>query len=167
MRLVGTEILIGAGSGEYVPGDDDQFVRDRDDCFLLGGGAVEPAELADLPAVELAQVAVGAYGRPGAFDQPGLQVLVAFAAFPVMSFTRGFVVARTEACPRDASCCGVGNQPPGSAPISEPISEMTAAEACGPMPGMLVSRSRWGRKGAIISSAWASSLAIMSSRWSR
>ena len=41
--------------------------------------AHKAAELADLSAVERAQVPVGAHGRPGALDQPGLQVLVAFA----------------------------------------------------------------------------------------
>ena len=46
-----------------------------------------------------------------------------------------------------------------------PISEMTAAAASGPMPGMVVSRSRSARKGAIIASIWASSFAIIASRW--
>ena len=35
-----------------LPEDGDQFVRDRDHCFLLGQGAAEAAELADLSAVE-------------------------------------------------------------------------------------------------------------------
>ena len=45
-----------------------------------------------------------------------------------------------------------------------PASEMTAAAASGPMPGIVVSRSRAARKGAIIASTCASSFAIIASR---
>ena len=40
----------------------------------------------------------------------------------------------------------------------------TAAAASGPMPGMVVSRSRWARKGSIITSICVSSAAIIASR---
>ena len=51
-----------------------------------------------------------------------------------------------------------------------PISEMIAAAAFGPIPGMVASRSRWRAKGTIIASTWASSRAIISfsrAMWSR
>lgn len=46
-----------------------------------------------------------------------------------------------------------------------PISEMIAAAAVGPIPGMVASRPRWRAEGTIIDSIWASSLAIISFRW--
>lgn len=51
-EVVGAELLTGAGGGEHVPDDDDQFVGDDDDRLIFGLRAAEAAELADVPAVE-------------------------------------------------------------------------------------------------------------------
>ena len=46
-----------------------------------------------------------------------------------------------------------------------PISEMIAAAAFGPIPGIVASRSRCAGEGTIIASTCASSLAIISFSW--
>ena len=75
--------------------------------------------------------------------------------FPADSWLPGHTPAQ------DARWAAAGKYPVTLAPISE----MTAAAASGPMPGIVVSRSRWARKGSIIASICASSFAIISSRW--
>ena len=62
---------------------------------------------------------------------------------------------------QEARCAASGKYSRTSAPISE----MTAAAASGPMPGMVFSSSRWARKGSIIASICSSSFAIIASRW--
>ncbi len=140
-EVVGAEILVRPAGGQHVPNDDDQLVGDGDDRLLVGSGTAEATELADLAAVVLAQVAIGAHGGPRALDQDRLQVLVACAAGTVMAFAGRFVVARAQPHPR-GQMLSRGNQAAGSAPISE----MTVAEAPTPIPGSMQS-ARVGHKG--------------------
>jgi hypothetical protein len=66
---------------------------DHDDGFLLGGGAAVAAPFHHVPVVEGFEVAVVADCGPGAFDQDGLQVLVALAPPAGVALAGGFVVA--------------------------------------------------------------------------
>jgi len=54
-------------------------VGHHDDGFLLGGGAAVAAVLHHVPVEQGFEVAVVADRRPGALDQQGLQVGVAWA----------------------------------------------------------------------------------------
>ena len=62
-------------------------------AFFLGDLAAVAAPFHDVPVVEGFEVAVVADRGPGALDQEGLQVLVAFAAPAGAAFACGFVVA--------------------------------------------------------------------------
>src|ERR1700745_3907075 len=78
-EVVGTEFVVGLPGGQDVPDDHDQGVGDHDDGFLLGELAAVAAPFHYVPVVEGFEVAVVAGRGPGALDQDGLQVLVAFA----------------------------------------------------------------------------------------
>src|ERR1700746_855122 len=78
-EVVGAEFVVGLPGGQDVPDDHDQGVGDHDDGFLLGELAAVAAPFHYVPVVEGFEVAVVADRGPGALDQDGLQVLVAFA----------------------------------------------------------------------------------------
>ena len=132
---------------------------DDDDRFFLAVGCGS-RPIHDVPVVEGSEVALVADRGPGAFHQYRLELLVAVAALAGAPFPGWLVVTRADP--------GPGRQVGG---VREEFRRARADlgddrdAASTPMPGMVVSGSRSARKGAIIASAWASSLAIISSRW--
>ena len=98
---------------------------------------------------------------PGALHQDRLEVLVALAPFPGTALPGRFVVAGAHP--------GPGRQVRGVGEELQDVGAGLGDDRGGgqrAIPGMVVSRSRAARKGAIIASICASSLAIIASRWS-
>jgi hypothetical protein len=97
--------------------------------------------------------------RPGAFDQDGLEVLVALAPFHGAVLPGRLVVAGAHPGP-GCQVRGVGKElQDAGAGLGDDRGGGQRADA-----GDRVSRSRAARKGAIITSICASSFAIIASR---
>jgi hypothetical protein len=86
-------------------------VRDHDDGLLLRELAAVAAPFHDVPVVEGFEVALMADRGPGALDQQGLQVGVAFAAPAGAAFPGGLVVAGAQPGP-GRRVRGVGEELP-------------------------------------------------------
>ncbi len=99
-------------------------------------------------AIAVAAIIKSASRRgPGGLDQDRVQVGVAVPGRAGAPPAGRFVVGRADPGP-GGQVHGVREEPG----MSVPISEMMAAAASGPIPGMVVSRSRSARKGVIIAS---------------
>ena len=129
-EVVGAEILVGPAGGQH------GARRSGSVCARLprwpssSRKAAEPAQLADLAAVELAQTRRCAprprRTRPGPAADAGCPC----GADRDGAFAGRFVVAGAQPG-QEARCSAEGNQAAGSAPISP----MTAAEPCPAIPG--------------------------------
>ena len=159
-EVVGAELVVGPGSGQDVPDDDEDGVGDHDDGFLFRGRAAVAAPLHDVPAVESFEVPVVAGGGPGGLDQDVLQVGVSMAALAGVAFAGGLVVAWAQAGPGGQA--GSVGEVLGDAG-ADPGDDCGSGEQADARDGGQQSRS--ARKGAIIASICASGFAIIASRW--
>src|SRR6266567_1388890 len=77
-EVIAAELVVGFAGGQDVPDDHEDGVGDDDDGFVLGNAGAVAAPFHDVPVVEGLEVALMPDRGPGALDQDGLEVLVAF-----------------------------------------------------------------------------------------